>query len=98
MKKIILVFTVLLATSLFAADGEAIYKTKCFSCHGAKAVKSALNKSKVIAGWEAEKIIQSLNDYKNGLGGPMKAVMKPIVSKLSDEEIKAVASTIAAYK
>ena len=63
MKKLSTVFLLLVGTSLAlnAADGEAIYKSKCFSCHGDKASKAALNKSQIIAGWDAAKIIASLN-------------------------------------
>lgn len=86
------------ASTLMAADGAEIYKTKCFSCHGEKAVKPALNKSQVIAGWDAAKTIASVEDYKKGIGGPMKGVMKPIASALSAEDLKAVAETIASFK
>lgn len=98
MKKIVLGLSILALSSLLAADGAEIYKAKCFSCHGEKAVKPALNKSVVIAGWDAAKTIASMNGYKNDVGGPMKAVMKPIVSGMSDEEITAVAATIASFK
>jgi cytochrome c len=71
----------------------------CFSCHGDKAAKAALNKSQIIAGWDAAKIVASVNGYKDGsYGGAMKGVMKPIASGLSDEDLKAVAATIASYK
>ena len=97
MKKVILGFMVV-ATAVWASDGAEIYKSKCFSCHGEKAVKPALNKSQVIAGWDAAKTIASVNGYKNGEGGAMKSVMKPIASGLSDEDLKAVAATIASFK
>ena len=93
-----LVLVALCATALMAADGEAVYKSKCASCHGEKASKSALNKSQIIAGWDAQKIIISITDYKEGKGGPMKGVMKPIATGLSDDDVKAVAATIASYK
>lgn len=98
MKKIVCMLLSVAAVSLMAADGEAIYKSKCFSCHGDKASKSALNKSQVIAGWDAEKIVTSLNGYKNGEGGAMKSVMKPIATALNDDDLKAVSATIASYK
>ncbi len=98
MKKITCMLISVAAVSLMAADGEAIYKSKCFSCHGEKASKSALNKSQIIAGWDASKTIASVNGYKNGEGGAMKGVMKPIAVALSDDDLKAVASTIASYK
>ena len=98
MKKLSLFLAIAACSTLMAADGEEIYKSKCFSCHGDKASKAALNKSQIIAGWDAAKIIASVNGYKNGEGGPMKGVMKPIASGLNDEDLKAVAATIASYK
>ncbi len=97
MKKILLSLT-LLASALLSADGAEIYKAKCFSCHGEKAAKAALNKSQIIAGWDAQKTIASMNGYKNGEGGAMKNVMKPIASGLSEDDLKAVAATIASFK
>lgn len=97
MKKVIFGLIVV-AIASFAADGAEVYKSKCFSCHGEKAAKPALNKSQVIAGWDAAKTIASVNGYKNGEGGPMKSVMKPIASGLSDDDLKAVAATIASFK
>jgi len=98
MKKVLAVLSLVAVSSLMAADGAEIYKSKCFSCHGEKASKAALNKSQIIAGWDAAKTIASLNGYKNGEGGPMKGVMKPIASGLSDDELKAVAATISSFK
>ena len=98
MKKAVCMLISIAAVSLMAADGEAIYKSKCLSCHGEKASKAALNKSQIIAGWDAAKITSSINGYKNGEGGAMKSVMKPIATGLSDDELKSVATTIASYK
>ena len=81
MKKIVLGLSVVALSTLFAADGAAVYKEKCFSCHGEKAVKPALNKSVVFAGWDAAKTIASMNGYKNDVGGPMKAIMKPMTRR-----------------
>ena len=98
MKKVCTILAIAAVSSLMAADGAAIYQSKCFSCHGDKASKAALNKSQIIAGWDAAKTIASVTGYKNGEGGAMKGVMKPIASGLSDEDLKAVAATIASYK
>ncbi|MDD3342827.1 MAG: c-type cytochrome [Sulfurospirillaceae bacterium] len=98
MKKIWTLLAIAAISTLMAADGAEIYKAKCFSCHGEKAAKTALNKSQVIAGWDAAKIIASVQGYKNGEGGPMKGVMKPIASGLSDDDLKAVAATISSFK
>ncbi|MCD6433517.1 MAG: c-type cytochrome [Sulfurimonas sp.] len=93
MKKIAL--TLLVASvGLMAADGAALYK-KCQSCHGAKAEKKALNKSQVIAGWDAAKTEASLKGYKDGTyGGPMKGLMKGQVASLSDADMQAIADKI----
>lgn len=98
MIKIVLMLMSITAVSLMAADGESVYKSKCLSCHGDKASKAALNKSQIIAGWDQSKIIASIEGYKNGEGGPMKSVMKPIATALTDDEVKAVSTTIASYK
>ena len=76
-------------------DGKSIFNV-CSACHGQNAEKSALGKSKVIKGWDAGKISDALNGYKDGTyGGVMKSVMKGQVSKLSDEQIKAVSDYIS---
>ncbi|MCD8476751.1 MAG: c-type cytochrome [Sulfurospirillum sp.] len=99
MKKICILLSIAAISSLMAADGAAVYKAKCFSCHGDKAAKAALNKSQIIAGWDEAKIIAALNGYKDGsYGSAMKGVMKPIASGLSAEDEKAVAATIASFK
>lgn len=98
MKKIAL--TLLVASvSLMAADGAALYK-KCVACHGAKAEKPALNKSEVIAGWDAAKIEEALKGYKAGTRNTkgMGALMKGQVAAYSDADIAAVSAYIAGLK
>ena len=78
-----------------APDGEKLYMA-CAACHGAKGEKSALGKSKVIQGWSVVKIEDALKGYKNGsYGGAMKGIMKGQASKLSDDEMAAVAEYIS---
>ncbi len=77
-----------------AADGAALYK-KCVSCHGAHAEKSALNKSKIIAGWDVAQTEAALKGYQDGnYGGAMKTLMQGQVKTLSDAEIKALSEFI----
>jgi cytochrome c553 len=98
MKKLALALLVAGSTSLFAADGAALYK-KCITCHGSKAEKSALNKSQVIAGWDAEKIATALKGYKAGkYGGAMKGLMKGQIASYSDADIDTVAKYITGLK
>lgn len=97
MKKL-LVMVAFGATCMFAADGAALYKP-CIACHGAKAEKKGLNVGAIIQGWEVEKIVAALKGYKDGsYGGKMKAIMKPQASKLSDEQMQAVAEYINGLK
>jgi len=78
-----------------SVDGAKVFK-KCASCHGMNAEKKALNKSAIIQGWNSQKITTAINGYKDGTyGNSMKGVMKPQVSNLSAEEVKAVADYIS---
>jgi len=77
-------------------NGHALFAHQCASCHGTEAEKSALNTSKIIAGWEEEKILAALRGYKEGgYGGKLKAIMKGQVNGLNEEELKAVAAYIS---
>ena len=76
-------------------DGAKLF-SKCSSCHGVNADKTALNKSRSIRGWSVEKLTTAINGYKDGTyGGSMKGVMKPQVNNLNDAEIQAIAEHIS---
>ena len=76
-------------------SGEEIFKA-CIACHGAKADKAALGKSKIIKGWDAAKVSAALKGYNNGTyGGSMKAIMIGQAGFLNDEEIQAVSEYIS---
>ena len=76
-------------------DATALY-TNCGSCHGQKGEKSALGKSQVIAGWDKQRIIDSLNGYKDGsYGGVMKNIMTGQVNTKTEAEIEALADLIS---
>jgi cytochrome c553 len=76
-------------------DGKVVF-TKCVGCHGGHGERKALGKSQIIKGWEASKVVAALHGYKDGsYGGSMKGVMKSQISKLSEEEIQAVAKYIS---
>ncbi|MBA3025455.1 MAG: cytochrome C [Sulfurimonas sp.] len=82
------------ATTVSGAD---LYKA-CASCHGQNAEKVALGKSQIIKGWDAGKIAEALNGYKDGTyGGAMKNVMKGQASKLSDADITAISEHISKF-
>ncbi len=76
-------------------NAKALYAS-CAGCHGVNAQTKALGKSAIIKGWEVEKTVKALNGYKDGsYGGAMKGLMKGQVSKLSADEINAIAEYIA---
>ena len=87
------------AAAADAAAGKAKF-AKCAGCHGQNGEKKALNKSEVIAGWDAAKVEEALKGYKagkrneHGMGG----LMKGQVASYSDEDIKAVAAYISSLK
>jgi len=95
MKKIIFI-AILTGASMLMADGASIYASKCASCHGAHGEKSALGKSRVIAGQDAATSIKQIQGYKAGslnqygMGGAMKNMVKG----LDDASIKEVANHI----
>ncbi len=76
-------------------DAKVLF-SKCTGCHGQQAEKSAMNQSAIIKGWETAKTVTALKGYQDGTYGKnMKHIMKGQVSKLSDEEIEALAKYIS---
>ncbi|MRI83938.1 MAG: cytochrome C [Nitratiruptor sp.] len=100
MKKLaLLTLSALVASTLMAADGAALYK-KCAGCHGAKGEKKALGKSAPIAGWDKAKLVEALKGYKAGTRNVygMGMLMKGQVASLSDADIEALAEYISKLK
>ncbi|MCT7912054.1 c-type cytochrome [Arcobacter lacus] len=93
MKKIVL--TTLAVVAFAFADAPASYAT-CKACHGVKGEINITTQSKnhVPANLTKAEIEKALHGYKDGSyagAGPMKALMKGQVAKLSDADIKALA-------
>jgi cytochrome c553 len=80
-----------------SVDASTLFSQKCASCHGAKAEKSALNKSQIIATLSEQQINDALKGYQNGTyGREMKAVMQGQAKALNDAQIDALAKYISA--
>lgn len=80
-----------------AVDGAAKYTTSCASCHGANGEGMAAFPK--LAGLDAETVKSRMADYKDGKQvGPQSGVMMPIASMLTDAEVDALATHIAAFK
>lgn len=78
--------------------GEKLFTT-CATCHGKLAEKSALNKSQIIASWDATTLIASLKGYKdNTYGGAMKGLMVDQLKNLGVEDIINVSHYIVSLK
>lgn len=99
MKRLIIAFMLSGAATLAMADGATLFK-KCAICHGENAEKKSLNVSKVIAGWDAEKIVERLKGYRAktlnqyGFG----TMMQGQATKLTEEQMHEVAKYIQSLK
>ncbi len=82
-------------TCILAADGASIYK-KCQACHGLKAEKKYMNKVPALSTLKADYIVNALEGYKAGKNNKYKTgmIMKAQASKLSTDDMKAVATYI----
>jgi cytochrome c-type protein NapB len=80
-------------------DAKHTFNTKCASCHGTDAAKSALGKSKIVSTMSQKDIADALKGYKAGTyGASMKALMSGQVSKFNNTELEALAKYIATLK
>lgn len=83
-------------TKVQIQTGSDLYTQRCASCHGNDAKKSALNSSKVIAGWSVQQTEDALKGYQAGsYGGKMKGIMQAQSKSLSDIEITRIAEYIS---
>src|ERR1700751_5373950 len=92
------VVLVLAATlsSLAAADGAALYKTKCAGCHGANGEGKPAVKAPALKGtsWDANKIIEHITK-----GEPQsKPPHNKGISGLTNEQAKAIAEYVETLK
>ncbi len=89
-----MVLIVLLQGIVFA-DVDALYKP-CAGCHGLEGEKVANGVSKIINQMTKDDFIAAMEGYKDGsYGGNLKALMRGQVTRLSKEEIEALATKIA---
>ncbi len=82
---------------LMAGSAESIYKSKCASCHGKKAEKKAMGKSKIIKGMPVDKFITLTKALASGEKKSMpmaKMIKQQFIKKYDDKEIKAVAEYV----
>jgi cytochrome c553 len=101
MKKILIAAMAAAATLAFAgmaqADGDMDAgkkkAAKCGACHGKKG--EGKGKNPAIAGWEADKFMKAMNDYKSGA---KKSKKMASAKKLSDADIENLAAYYGSLK
>ncbi|SFZ97797.1 hypothetical protein MNB_SV-5-168 [hydrothermal vent metagenome] len=71
-----IVLPIVMVSSLYSASGSTLYKQKCKSCHGVKAEKRAMSKSKVIKGMPVSRIEREMYNYSSGKRKAMSYVLK----------------------
>ena len=99
-KRSMFIVLIIFTTGLFASNtGAKLFKV-CSTCHGENAQKRSLGVSKIIGGWQASKIIKELKEYRDGKKDQygFGKLMRGQATKLSDNEIVAVAKYIESLK
>ena len=91
LKAIVLILTVTLAPVVFAADGAAVYKAKCASCHGADGKgQSPMGKKMNLRDLGSPEVQKQTDKELYDWTAIGKGKMPGYKDKLSDEEIKAL--------
>lgn len=105
MKKAIVALSVSMAllvcsgVSGMSADGAALFKANCSSCHGAEATNSSENGVQRLRGQTSEALQKKLAGFTNGTyGGPKKMVMQQVVKRVSPEDLKSITDYIGSLK
>ena len=87
----------LMVSSLFAVSGSTLYKQKCKSCHGVKADRKAMGKSKIIKGMSVARIEKEMLAYASGKRKATSYVVrmkKAFVKKYSKKELRSLSNYI----
>ncbi len=101
MKKAVILIAILtlVATGLFAADGAAVYKTKCASCHGPDGSGlTAMGKAMKLRDLASADVQKQTDKELNTWTADGKGKMPPYKAKLSADEINAVVTYIRSLK
>ena len=90
----------LIAFSAFgAADGAALYKAKCASCHGADGSgNTAMGKAMKLRDLGSAEVQKQTDAQLHSVTADGKGKMPAYKGKLSDEEIKALVAHMRTFK
>ena len=98
-QSLVLVACRALASSAFAADGAAIYKSKCAMCHGADgSASSGMGKSMGLKPLGSPEVQKTSDADMTALVTNGKGKMPASKGKLTDDEISAVVKYVKTLK
>lgn len=98
-KAILMILVVALAPVAFAADGAAVYKAKCASCHGADGKgQSAMGKKMNLRDLGSPEVQKQTDKELYDWTADGKGKMPAYKDKLSVDEINALVKHMRAFK
>ena len=98
-KSLVLVASLALASSAFAADGAAVFKAKCAMCHGADgSASTGMGKSMGLKPLGSPEVQKMSDADLTALVSNGKGKMPAFKGKLSDDEISAVVKYVKTLK
>jgi cytochrome c6 len=99
LKSVLLILVVALAPVAFAADGAAIYKAKCASCHGADGKgQSPMGKKMNLRDLGSPEVQKQTDKELYDWTADGKGKMPAYKDKLSADEINALVKHMRAFK
>lgn len=99
LKSVLLILVVALAPIAFAADGAAIYKAKCASCHGADGKgQSPMGKKMNLRDLGSPEVQKQTDKELYDWTADGKGKMPAYKDKLSADEIKALVAHMRTFK
>jgi len=83
--------------SVLAADGAYLYKERtCIACHGPEGKAPVMTEYPLLAGQNADYLLNQMQDIKNGArGNSHTAPMKNVMHLISDKEMAIIAKWLA---
>lgn len=94
---VVLALCILGTSSLFAADGAALYKSKCASCHGADGSKTKMGSTPMRALGSPE-VQKQTDEELTAWTAKGKGKMPAYEAKLSADDIKALVAHMRTLK